>query len=77
MDGLLSFLNANKTDAQLLTLSVMFVVIFMYIWIRLVGLYYKVRFKRIVDSICQQYADRIKELEEKLKSYERTHRTMV
>ena len=77
MDGLLSFLNANKTDAQLLTLSVMFVVIFMYIWIRLVGLYYKVRFKRIVDSICQQYADRIRELEEKLKSYERTHRTMV
>ena len=77
MDGLLSFLNANKTDAQLLTLSVMFVVIFMYIWIRLVGLYYKVRFKRIVDSICQQYADRIRELEEKLKLYERTHRTMV
>lgn len=77
MDGLLSFLNANKTDVELLVLMAMFVVIFMYIWIRLVGLYYKIRIPKQMNAIVEEYMKEIRQLRARLKEYERTHRTMV
>ena len=62
--------------AMVFLFAVAFIVYGFLLW-KLMGMYYRVSFRSLFDEVGHQYRVRIRELENKLKEYERTHRTMV
>jgi hypothetical protein len=67
----------NQAPLGMMFLMAVFYMVSLYIVVKLLSMWYSKNLEKNVEAFREGYCRRIAELENKLKEYERTHRTLV